>query len=106
MKTTKTIEILKCDFCDANDNDDNIETCNMCGKDFCTEHGCQYNNATGYYNEKKEDEYSKIFLCNDCIKKFFQKAKRSGFINKKETQEIDSPGVFSPRDISEVPQYD
>lgn len=53
MKTTKTIEILKCDFCDANDNDDNIETCQSCGKDFCTEHGCQYDNRTGYYNEKE-----------------------------------------------------
>ncbi len=110
MKTTKTIEILKCDFCDANDNDDNIETCQSCGKDFCTEHGCEYENRTGYYNEKKEYEYSKILLCNDCIKKFFQKAKRNGYTKKEEPEEIDSPGILSLKNIAateaEDPKYD
>ena len=68
MKIEKTIEVVKCDFCETTDADDNIQKCDICGKDYCPACGTMF---------VPDDYYAtieNIHICKKCYKKVFKKA--------------------------------
>lgn len=67
MKIEKTIEVVKCDFCETTDDDDNIQKCDICGKNFCSNCGTMF---------VPDDYYAatdNIHICRKCYKKLFKK---------------------------------
>ena len=67
MKIEKTIEVVKCDFCETTDDDDNIQKCDICGKDYCSDCGTMF--APDNYHATVDN----IHICKKCYKKVFKK---------------------------------
>ena len=67
MKIEKTIEVVKCDFCETTENDDDIQKCDICGRDYCSDCGTMF--APDNYHATIEN----IHICKKCYKKVFKK---------------------------------
>ena len=67
MKIEETTYVVKCDFCETTDDDDNIQKCDICGKDYCSNCGTMF--VPDDYNATIEN----IHICKKCYKKVFKK---------------------------------
>lgn len=85
MKIEKIIEVIKCDFCETTEYDDNIQKCDICGRDYCSDCGTMF--APDNYHETIEN----IHICKKCYKKVFKKDMfKSGMkdLNEFEAEEL------------------
>ncbi len=67
----KSVKYRCCDFCDnTSEGEENVlQTCMICGKDFCQKHGELFNPEYGFVDTEE------LLICQDCLKTIFKKKK-------------------------------
>lgn len=72
----KTIKVRCCDFCDETEENkyQQINTCSICGKDFCPNCGEVLTTESG--NVDVEGYDGSLYVCKNCLKDIFSKRNR------------------------------
>lgn len=80
MKTTKTIDVLRCDFCDRDtlvEYEEDFNPCISCGKDMCRE--CCRANVSILLKQPQAPNYSPANpVCGECAPKTVDALRRLG----------------------------
>lgn len=84
MKRTEKVEIqvTECDICGKTDKKDKsaaFYTCDICGRDFCSNCGYEFTNDTGIDDEDPET-MNELYICDDCLRKIKKVNKKKGKI--------------------------